>query len=42
MTLIPKKQSPLCLYPEAMTILKFNQEDDSNRTTRSAIIVQFH
>ncbi|MBD2287685.1 hypothetical protein H6F92_02105 [Microcystis wesenbergii FACHB-1317] len=40
--LIPKKRSPLAFLSRAMTISKFNQEDDSDRTTRSAIIVQFH
>jgi hypothetical protein len=40
--LIPKKRSPLAFLSQAMAILKFNQQDDGDRTTRSAIIVQFH
>jgi hypothetical protein len=40
--LIPKKRSPFAFLSQAMAILKFNQQDDGDRTTRSAIIVQFH
>ena len=40
--LIPQKRLPLAFLSQAMAILKFNQQDDGDRTTRSAIIVQFH
>ncbi|NCR42521.1 MAG: hypothetical protein GPJ21_23555 [Microcystis aeruginosa W13-11] len=40
--LIAKKRSQLAFLSQAMTILKFNQEDNGDRTTRSAIILQFH
>ncbi|RPH84811.1 MAG: hypothetical protein EHM73_15850 [Chroococcales cyanobacterium metabat2.561] len=37
--LIPKKRSHLAFLSQAVTILKFNQQDDSDRTTRSASVI---
>ncbi|TRT80485.1 MAG: hypothetical protein EWV83_01860 [Microcystis sp. M_OC_Ca_00000000_S217Cul] len=37
--LIRKKRSHLAFLSQAMTILKFNQQDDSDRTTRSASVI---
>jgi hypothetical protein len=31
--LIPKKRSPVAFLSQAMAILKFNQQDDGDRTT---------
>ncbi|MFM6375101.1 MAG: hypothetical protein ACKPH1_15450 [Microcystis panniformis] len=33
--LIPKKRSPFALLSQAMAILKFNQQDNSDRTFKS-------
>ncbi|TRV45342.1 MAG: hypothetical protein EWV53_04660 [Microcystis panniformis Mp_MB_F_20051200_S9] len=37
--LLPKKRSLLAFLSQAMTILKFNQQDHSDRTTRSASVI---